>query len=76
MATSALVLERQLETARKEIAALRKLTDHTLAIIIASGGTVVLPDALVQKTHEAAEWRHEFENGEHTFRAWLKSNER
>lgn len=74
MATTALVLERQLETARREIAALRKLTDHTLAIIIASGGTVVLPDALVQQTHDGcAEWRHEFESGEHTFKAWLKA---
>lgn len=71
---SALVLQKQLDHATAEIAALRKLTDHTLAIIISIGGTLVVPNTLVERTHSGAEWRHEYdsETNDHTFKAWLK----
>lgn len=68
-ATSALVLEQQLNAARLEIASLRKLTEYTLAIILASGGRIELTNQQVADG-ERASWRSENDGSRFVFEAW------
>ena len=70
MTESALILEKQLQAAREEIEVLRQLTNHTVAIIVASGGRVSV-DQSIYNNLPFYEWRHEHEvdTGKHVFSA-------
>jgi hypothetical protein len=63
---SALILEKQLEAARQEIATLRTLTNYTVAVIVASGGRIEIPDNKIEEWSRL-EWRHESDGLNHVF---------
>jgi len=64
--TTASILQKQLETARQEIATLRKVVDHTVAIIAGAGGRVEVPTS---KHDEGSKlhYRHESDGTTHIF---------
>jgi hypothetical protein len=66
MTQTAFILERQLEAANKDIAVLRLLVNHTVAIITAAGGRVEIP-AEKHEEWSKREWRHENDGVKHIF---------
>jgi hypothetical protein len=68
MNESALILGKQLEAARQEIATLRTLTNYTVAIIAAAGGRVFVPADMYDKWSKR-QWRHESDSLGHLFEA-------
>lgn len=64
--TSLLIANQKLEKAYADIAVLRKLVDHTIAIITAAGGRVeISADKMVEWSKRS--WRHENDGATHIF---------
>ena len=63
---SVLVLQEKLDVAEKDIASLRKVVDHTIAIIVAAGGRVEVPVARHDEWANRS-WRHDNDGVTHTF---------
>ena len=72
MQESALILGKQLEAARKEIETLRKLTNYTVAIIVAAGGRVEMTSDEIENWSKR-DWRHENDGTLHVFSALSKA---
>lgn len=66
--TSLFIANEKLKKAEADIAILRRLVDHTIAIIVASGGRVEIP-ADKMDAWAAAPWRHESDGVTHVFTA-------
>ena len=64
--TSLLIANQKLEKAYADIAVLRKLVDHTIAIITASGGRVEVPADKMSEWSKRS-WRHENDGVTHIF---------
>jgi hypothetical protein len=64
--TSVLVLQKQLDAANKEIATLRTVVDHTVAIVAGAGGRVEVPVAKYEE-YSQRRWRHENDGITHIF---------
>ncbi len=56
--TSLLIENEKLRKAEEDIAILRRLVDHTIAIIVAAGGRVEIPCNKMEEWSRR-EWRHE-----------------
>ena len=65
-ATSLLVANEKLRKAEEDIIILRRLVDHTIAIIVAAGGRVEIPCDKLEEW-SSRPWRHENDGVFHIF---------
>lgn len=65
---SAFILQKKLDAAERDIASLRTIVDHTIAIIVGAGGRVEVPVAQHDEW-SAFSWRHENDGIRHVFTA-------
>lgn len=65
---SLLIANEKLKKAEADIAILRRLVDHTVAIIVASGGRVEIPADKMGEWSQRS-WRHESDGVTHIFSA-------
>ena len=63
---SLLIANEKLKKAEADIAILRKLVDHTIAIIVAAGGRVEIPAGKMEEWSRRP-WRHENDGVTHVF---------
>ena len=63
---SALILEKKLHAAQRDIEVLRQLVDYTVAMIVAAGGRIDVPADKVSEWSKRP-WRHENDGVTHTF---------
>lgn len=63
---SLLIANEKLKKAEADIAILRRLVDHTVAIIVASGGRVEIPASKMEEW-SGRPWRHENDGVTHVF---------
>lgn len=66
--TSPLIANEKLKKAEADIAILRRLVDHTIAIIVAAGGRVEIPASKMEEWSRRS-WRHENDGVTHVFTA-------
>lgn len=64
--TSLLIANEKLRKAEEDITILRRLVDHTIAIIVAAGGRVEIPCDKMEEW-SSREWRHENDGTTHVF---------
>jgi hypothetical protein len=66
--TSLLIANERLRKAYEDIDILRRLVDHTVAIIVAAGGRVEIPSDKMEDWSNRP-WRHEHDGKTHIFMA-------
>lgn len=64
--TSLLIANEKLKKAEADIAILRRLVDHTIAIIVAAGGRIEIPADKMDEW-SSRPWRHENDGAMHVF---------
>lgn len=68
---SAFILTEKLRKAEQDIKVLRELTDWTVAIIVAAGGKVFVPETIAAEASQM-KWRREADIGNGmSFEAWV-----